>query len=478
VRRLLDTLGSLGGTPAYVMVGMLAALETAAFVGLFVPGELGMLIGGYIAYQEHAGLVGMMVAATVGAIVGDNIGYQLGRRFGRSVKRSRLGRRVGEERWARAERYLAERGGRAVFLGRFIGVLRALMPALAGASRMPYRRFAVWSVLGALMWAPTIIYVGYLAGSSYRRVETYAGRAGFGLLVLVLLLAVVAAAGRWVANHPDEVRAFTGRQLDRPFISRTRARYHAQLQFFAGRLRPGRALGLALTLQLIALGLAGSAFGVLVQDVLAGDGAARVDGPITRALVAKRADWLTTVLHWTTELGAAAVLIPAVVVVGLVAFRFTGSWVPLSVLALSLLGAVLLGDVVKQLVGRPRPAVHRIIEASGYAFPSGHAAQSAAVYGGLAYLAAGWVRSWRSKVATWTVTLVVLVLVGFSRVYLGVHWPTDVLGGYALGAVWLAAVLVTITAIRGAWHSRYGPPDEPVADEAVFSESPVPDRPS
>ncbi len=486
MRRLFDALGSLAGTPAYFVVGTLAALETAAFVGLFVPGELGMLVGGYIAYRQHAGLLGMMVAATVGAIIGDNIGYQLGRRFGPAVKRSRLVRRVGEERWARAEQYLALRGGRAVFLGRFIGVLRALVPALAGASRMPYRRFAMWSALGALLWAPSIIYIGYLAGTSYHRVEVYAGRAGLGLLVLVGMLAAVAAAGRWVANHPEEVRAFTNRQLDRPLVSRMRRRYQGQLQFLAARLRPGRALGLALTLQLIALGLAGWLFGVVVQDVLAGEGAARVDGPITRALAARRADWVTSVLSSVTELGAAVVLVSAVVIVGLVAYWLTRSWVPLLVLTLSLLGTVVLGDVVKQLVGRPRPTGYRMIDVSGSGFPSGHAAQSAAVYGALAYLAAGWVRSWRAKVAVWTVALVVLLLVGFSRVYLGAHWTTDVLGGYALGTVWLAAVLVTVSAIRGAWHSRRTPVEEgavehgePVPPQAAAVRvRPFPDRPS
>jgi membrane protein DedA with SNARE-associated domain/membrane-associated phospholipid phosphatase len=462
VSELFDSLGSLAGTSAYLVIAVLAALETAAFVGLFVPGELGMLIGGYIASEGHAALVPMMVFAAFGAIVGDNLGYQLGRRLGPSMKRSRLGRRVGDERWARAEQYLARRGGRAVFFGRFVGVLRALVPALAGASHMPYRRFVVGSALGAIIWAPTIIYAGYLAGSSYRRIERFAGRAGLVVLGLILMVALVAAVGRWVANHPDEVRAFTSRQAERRLIARLRRRYRTQLQFVTGRLRPGRALGLALTLQLIALGLTGWAFGTLVNDVLAGQGATRVDGPITRALAERRVDWLTSVLHGLTELGGALVLIPVALLAGLVAFRLTRSWTPLLALSAALLGAVLLDDLVKQLVGRPRPDVPPLVAtAGGYAFPSGHATQSVAVYGGLAYLTAGLVHSWRAKVALWTGALMVILLVGFSRVYLGVHWATDVFGGYALGAVWLAAVLVTVSAIRGAWYSRNPPPEEP-----------------
>jgi undecaprenyl-diphosphatase len=465
VTDLLDSLGSLAGPSAYLVVAVLAALEASAFVGLFVPGELAMLLGGYIAFQEHADLVTMMVFAALGAVVGDSLGYELGRRLGPSIRRSRFGRRVGEERWARAEHYLATKGGRAVFFGRFIGVLRALVPALAGVSRMPYRRFLFWNALGGIIWAPSIVGLGYLAGRSYRRVEHYASRVGLVLLVFVAIVAAVAALGSWVANHPAEVRAFGRRLLAQRQLARVQRRYRAQLVFIGRRLTPGQALGLALTLQLIALGLAGWAFGSVVQDVITGDGAARVDAPITRSLLEHRVAWLTTVMQQVTALGHIAALILAVLIPGVVVQRMTRSWLPLLILGLALLGAVAMTDVVKPLVGRVRPGMGPLVAADGFAFPSGHATQSVAVYGGLAYIAAGWFRTWKAKVATWTVALVLVLLVGFSRVYLGLHWTTDVLGGYALGAVWLAAVLVTTSAIRGAWHRRR-PPDEGFAPSA------------
>ncbi|MDQ4096755.1 MAG: bifunctional DedA family/phosphatase PAP2 family protein, partial [Actinomycetota bacterium] len=465
VSDLLDSLGSLAGPSAYLVVAILAALEASAFVGLFVPGELAMLVGGYIAFREQADLVTMMVFAAMGAVVGDSLGYELGRRLGPSIRGSRLGRRVGEERWARAEHYLATKGGRAVFFGRFIGVLRALVPALAGVSRMPYRRFLFWNALGGMIWAPSIVGLGYLAGRSYRRVEHYAGRVGLVLLVFFALVAAVAAVGRWVANHPAEVRAFGRRMLAVPFVATVHRRYRAQLVFVARRLTPGRALGLALTLQLVALGLAGWAFGSVVQDVITGDGAARVDAQITRELIEHRVGWLTSTMEAVTDLGHIGVLVFAVLSAGVIVQRLARNWLPLLILALALLGAIALTDVVKPLVGRVRPDMGPLVAADGFAFPSGHATESVAVYGGLAYLAAGWFRTWKAKVATWTVALLVVLLVGFSRVYLGLHWTTDVLGGYALGAVWLAAVLVTTSAIRGAWNRRR-PLDEAVAPPA------------
>ncbi|HEV3496776.1 MAG TPA: bifunctional DedA family/phosphatase PAP2 family protein, partial [Actinomycetes bacterium] len=452
---LLESLGSLSGPVAYLVVGLFAMLETAALVGLFVPGELAMIAGGYIAYRGKADLIPMIILATVCATTGDSLGYLLGRRFGPSLKRTRLGVRVGEQRWNKAEQYLVRRGGRAVFLGRFVGVLRALVPTLAGASHMPYRRFLLWSALGASIWAPTIVGLGYLAGSSYKRVEGYAGQAGLVLLGIIVTVAGVAAMGRWVAGHPEEVRAFCRRQIERPIPSRIHARYRAQIQFLAGRLRPGRALGLALTLQLVFLGTAAWAFGSIARDVLTGRGAARVDGPITRALVEHRVDWLTTALDQLSAVGGGFTLVVFVLACGLLARRLTGSWLPLLTLSVCLAGAGVLDDVVKPVIGRERPDVGPVVATgAGSAFPSGHATQSVAVYGAVAYIVAGRLRTWSARVAAWTVALVLVLLVGFSRIYLGVHWLTDVLGGYALGALWLAAVLVTISAVQGAIDRR------------------------
>jgi undecaprenyl-diphosphatase len=474
VSGLFDTLSSLAGPSAYFVVAILAALEASAFVGLFVPGELAMVVGGYIAFEGRADLVPMMVAATFGAIVGDSAGYEIGRHLGPSMRRSRLGRKVGDERWERAERYLARRGGRAVFFGRFIGVLRALVPALAGASRMPYRKFLFWNALGAMLWAPSFVGLGFLAGRSYRRVEHFAGRAGLVLLALVVMVGVVAVVGRWVSTHQEQVRAFGRRVLDRPLIARFQRKYQAQLVFLARRLKPGQALGLALTLQLMALGLAGWAFGALVQDVLSGGGAARIDAPVTRAVLSRRVDWLSDVMTWVTGLGNAIVLGVAIIVIGLIARRLSGSWVPFFILGLAWVGGVVLGELVEPLIAQDRPSLGLLRKTEG-AFPSGHATQAIAVYGALAYLAAGWLRTWSSKVAAWTLAILVVLLVGFSRIYRATHWTTDVLGGYALGALWLAAVLVTISAIQGVWRRRHASllPEagEPLAAEPARSGS-------
>jgi hypothetical protein len=250
-------------------------------------------------------------------VVGDSVGYEIGRQFGDPLKRSRLGRRVGQDRWASGEAYLRARGGRVVFLGRFVGVLRALVPALAGMFRMPYRVFLPWNAAGGLIWAPGFVLLGYLAGGSYRRVERLAGRASLLLLLLVVVGGAVVLTARFIAHHPERLRALVDRQLDRPWVARLGARYQRQLAFLAERLRPGGALGLSLTVSVLALVGAGWAFGAVLQDVLAGDEGALLDQPVQGFFVAHREAWLTPLMRATTGLGNAAVLAGVVLLAGL-----------------------------------------------------------------------------------------------------------------------------------------------------------------
>lgn len=210
-----STILSLSGLGAYLLVAALAAGEAAAFIGLVLPGEAALLFGGVLASQGHVSLPVMIVVAILAAILGDSVGYELGRRGGPSLKRSRLGLKVGPARWATAEEFLTRRGGPAVLLGRWVGVLRALVPTLAGMGRMPYRRFLIWNAVGGSLWASIVVLVGYGAGTQYVRVEQVLRQASLGLAVLV----VVATGGGLLARFAlrrrrlrGDVSAFVGQR--------------------------------------------------------------------------------------------------------------------------------------------------------------------------------------------------------------------------------------------------------------------------
>ncbi len=119
-----------------------------------------MLLGRVLAFTGRASLPAMLAFAAVGAVVWDSAGYELGRRFSEPMRASRAGQRIGPERRDDTEQYVRRRGGRAVFLGRFVGVLRAKVPFVAGAGRMPYRSFLPSNAPGAVIWAPGFVYHG------------------------------------------------------------------------------------------------------------------------------------------------------------------------------------------------------------------------------------------------------------------------------------------------------------------------------
>jgi membrane protein DedA with SNARE-associated domain len=187
VDRVIDALGSVPSPWGYVIVGALTMLEASAFVGLCVPVEIAMLFGGFMAQQGRADLWAMMGVAAVCGVVGDSIGYSIGSRFGEAIERSWPGRKVGEERWTRAEDAV-RRGPYMVFVGRFVGVLRALVPAMAGMSHMRYPTFLGWNVAGGVAWAVLAVGGGYLAGDASERLGHWFTIGG------LVLLAVAAAA--------------------------------------------------------------------------------------------------------------------------------------------------------------------------------------------------------------------------------------------------------------------------------------------
>ena len=461
---LLDRLAELASPWGYVIVGVLALLEAAAMIGLVVPGEAALLVGGFLASQGKADLPLMMAVGAVGAIVGDSIGYEIGKHLGPSLRRSRLGRWVGDERWHRAEEYLSRHGGRAVFFGRFVGVLRAMVPTLAGLSGMPYRTFLPWNALGGLVWAPGFVFLGYVAGGSYHKVATWAGRASTVLLILVVLVVAVVMVARAVVRQEGAVRTWGRTQKERPAVARLLGRFERQLAFLGRRLRPGAAFGLSVTLALAGVAVVGWAFGMVVQDVISRKDLAGLDGAVYRYLLEHRDPGLTAASRAMSVLGGTALLAAlTMAIAGLVWWR-TRRPRDLLMPALAVAGSWVLVEAIKLAVHRPPPPVADMLAGTpGFAFPSGQATRSAACLLTVAFVVNGVLPSWRSKVVVVTAAFSVATLIGLSRLTLAVHWLTDVLGGWALGTLWFAVVVV-ITEVAASLQRREAgeTPPEPV----------------
>jgi membrane protein DedA with SNARE-associated domain len=187
---LVDHLFNLNPAWVYVVVTALVFAEDALFVGFVLPGETAAVLGGVIASRGHVHLAAVIGLVVTAAIVGDTVGYELGRHLGSRILRARIFDRR-RKNLEDAQEFLRRRGGSAVFLGRFIAFFRAVMPALAGASRMPYRRFLVFNAAGGLVWGTGFVVVGYAAGDSYKTIEKSVGRVAVFVVVGVVLLAVL-----------------------------------------------------------------------------------------------------------------------------------------------------------------------------------------------------------------------------------------------------------------------------------------------
>lgn len=419
------------------MIGLLAMAESGLFVGLVLPGEAAMLVGGLLVFQGRADLEVMLAVGCSAAVAGDSLSYWIGRLAGPRLERTRLGRKIGRERWQRARRYVNEKGGRAVFFGRFVGVLRALVPALAGTARLPFRTFLPYSAAGAVMWVTALIVLGSVAGRSWRLIDQWAGRASLVALMLLALTGTIVVSAKWAAHNQQLITERIGKLRRGPRVAPLLDRYSSQVEFFRRRIDPSIRVGLFFTLGILFSVAAASAFGVLLDQVIEGDTQSTIDGPVDRFFVEHRDPGLTTVMRVITQFGGAIVVASVLGAAAVVAYMRTRSPRWAAFFAATLVGALALDDVVKFLVGRPRPTASQLVEVSGSAFPSGHATAAAAMCAALAYAFTR--RSgWRRTVWVWAAALVVASLVALSRVYLGVHWLTDVVGGMMLGVFWVA----------------------------------------
>jgi membrane-associated protein len=192
VSSAVDTLVRLPAWLVLMLACVLPALEASTFAGLVIPGEIAVLIGGVVAHEGALPLWSVVAAAVAGAVLGDQIGFLVGRRYGPRLT-DRMPARVRRSGDVdRALDLLRRRGAPAVALGRWVAVLRALVPGLAGMSGMRRVPFTVANVLGGALWATTVAVLGYLAGASYRALEH-----GLGLGSEILLGALVLAGALW-----------------------------------------------------------------------------------------------------------------------------------------------------------------------------------------------------------------------------------------------------------------------------------------
>ncbi len=436
---------------SYASLFFLVALES---MGVPLPGETALVTAAAVAATGGLSIHGVVLTAAFAAILGDNGGYWIGRTGGMELVH-RYGRvlHLDESKLGRVHAFFEHHGPKAVFLGRFTALLRTWAAVLAGVAEMRYGVFMLYNALGGILWALAFGTLGYLFGRNLPRLERYIGRASLALALLVALTVGLVLALRWFRANSAILAERVRQRATRAGASRVfqllRSRYPRAWTFVVARFEPGEYLGLHLTLGLLA-SLAGLwVFAGITEDVVHHD-------PLTRFDI--------TVLEWfhahSTPLGLALcngiswlgspLLISMLGLVVAVMLAVRRSWLPLAAWVAALAGTSVLGTVLKMAVRRPRPEYgSSFLHGDSFSFPSDHAMGSLVGYGMLAYLLLTiWVKRRLISVGVVTVLSVLVVAIGLSRLYLGVHYFSDIVGGLAAGLLWLSACITGLEIAR------------------------------
>ncbi len=186
-----------------VLAGVAVMLETSVLIGLIVPGDTVVLVASIGVASWTEGII-LGVAVVVGALIGESVGFWLGRWVGPHIRSSWLGRRIGEEHWVRAERYLLRRGGVAIFLSRFLPVLHSLVPLTVGMSGYAYRRFIAWTLPACVLWTSIYVGVAATAAGNYEELADRVHNAGYIFVGIIVALLVAIVVGKKVLARIED----------------------------------------------------------------------------------------------------------------------------------------------------------------------------------------------------------------------------------------------------------------------------------
>ncbi len=385
----------------YVVVLFAAALEAVPLFGLFVPGMMIVVAGGFMAKLGILDIGDMIVIASIGAIVGDLAGYLLGKKYGVSFL-DKYGKYFffRKEQFEKVKKLIDNHTGKSLIIGRFNFLTRSFAPFIAGSTHTSFGKFLLFNVIGGIAWAIIFVMVGFIFGQSYEVASRYIGE--FITVAIIASISII--------------------YLYR-FVNKRKhifSKYHLY----------------TLIINIFSLYL----FAKMVEDV------------INMELVTRLDVWLNEkiIFLWSTPLNEIMIFITNIASpLNLFLFSFLLFIVFLAkkklyhavLLLTGMTGGLLFEFVIKFIIQRERP-INSLIEISGYSFPSGHATMATIFFALLLYAFKDDIKNKVLRIFFILGTVLVFLLVGLSRVYLNVHWFSDVLAGFALGLFWLTLLIL------------------------------------
>lgn len=429
------------GLWGYLLAFSLAFLESLAIVGGFIPGSTAIVLLGFMCSRGYLNIYVLMSATVLGAILGDSASYWLGSKGTCFFKQEN--RFLNARHLETGQKFFEKHGNKSIFLGRFIGIIRPMIPFAAGLSRMNYKVFLFWNVFSGIVWGISHIYIGYFFGNAFKLIEAWSARISVILLILVavvILFWLLAKSftpsalfiGRMIQSDID---TFLSTALVRKFIKR----FPSFSKFLAKRFEKQVFSGWPLTIMAITAFVFIVLFIFLAYGILDADPVTELDERLALFLAFFRDASLIRIAFWISMLGKIQIVLVsslALISIMLIWNRRHMIW-PF----ITMLGACeATVQIMREALSRPRPV--GIIPAyfeKTYSFPSEYAALAVMLYGFIAYFIVHILLKGRPRLSIWTIftTLMLVAMIGFSRLYLGINYFSDVLGGYLIGGICL-----------------------------------------
>lgn len=439
-----------------------ALLETVFVAGLFLPGSTLLLLLGALAAGHSLDFGILLCFAIAGAVLGDNINYWLGERYGKKWTHDGIWF-LTPGHFEKAHRFFDRYGGRSVFLGRFIPSVKEIAPFVAGTVGMKYGTFLFWNFLGAIGWGVQWVGGGYLFGQSLKVAQTWMSRAGMAVVAMLIVWALLWFLQRFIVRKGRDIwrvgvsisRSIQEALGHNAYVRRWVRRHPGTIRFLASRIDRTRFQGLPLTVLVLAFTYVLALFVGIVEDVVTSDSVIELDHAAAQLVAAFRAPALIPPFVWITDLGQPPVVGGLLLMVVLLLWLLSRKYV-IAGLLVSVIGAAAFSTLSKLVFERPRPTEAVLLEIT-YSFPSGHATIAVAFYGFLGYLLIRSATRWKMQINLLLLTVVLVFLIGLSRIMLGVHYLSDVWAGYLVGAQWLV-VGISLTEWLNAgkkinWHA-------------------------
>ncbi|MBM2818164.1 MAG: phosphoesterase, PA-phosphatase related protein [Parcubacteria group bacterium] len=447
------------GMAGYWLVLLISLLESLAFVGVIVPGSMLVVVAGFLSAHGYFDIGDLIWFAAIGAIIGDGASYYLGTKGTKFFRNENKILKLSHS--DRGKMFFKKHGNKSVFLGRFIGPVRPIIPFIAGLSKMDKKSFFFWNVVSAFLWAVAHLLAGYFFGGAAKAIEAWSTRAGvfmlFLFLFLLLIWLIIKKSGRAFDFSKSIFYSVKEAIMLNPDVIRFAGSHPLFFGFIKQRINFKKFSGLPLTLLVIAFAYITSILFGVAKNVITSGPIIAADVRVENLLYAFRDFELVKVFTWITVLAKWEIILSFAAVSSLILW-FWRKRLYIIPLWVTIAGGGLSNLMGKIAFHRNRPEV-ALYNENTFSFPSGHSTIAVAFFGFIVYILLRRARRWEYKINILFGGLALILSVGLSRLYLGVHFLSDVWGGYLLGLLWLVigiAIAEWLTSRGKTEH--YSPP--------------------